>query len=561
MRFRVVSLLLISLSFCASSFAVAQTLPGPADVGRIKPDEKLVVPDRGQDQRVAIPSIVPSEPVPKGAREFHFVLRKVRIEGMTAFAPQQMANVYATYIGKDVSLDVAWKIVAGITNRYREAGYFLSRAYAPEQEIRGGCITVRVAEGVIGKVDLPDEVKSSRVVKKYVDRLLSEKPVTTDEVESFLLRLNDLPGYSFRGVLSPVDHEAVKDAAANLTLMAASKEGRGSITFDNYSSRYMDPNEVTVSYSASLLPLQQTTVSGLSNLPGDKLHYGTLNHTMAIAPDTKLEFNGGVIKAYPGYTLEREDINSQSVSESVALEYQWVRQRQENLALRLMLEKRDVTSDALNTPLTRDHIHAVRAGAVYDRSDGWDGYNILSTTLSQGIDGFGSSQKGDRNLSRAGAAPDFTKAEWSLSRLQAITGDWSLLAATSGQWASGVLYSSEQFGYGGQSFGRAYDASDITGDNGISGSLELRYGGIPTWDFMNILPYAFYDIGEVWNGAVGQPKSESGASVGAGVRFTTAWQESGNLGLAWPLTRSITAPVYGGSTNGPRFLLQIGQQF
>ena len=551
----------LSLSVAVSSRVLAETLPGAADVGRIKPEEKIVVPDRSQDQQLTVPAVLPSAPIPEAAKTIHFTLKSVDIEGMTAFTREQMADVYAPYIGKEVSLDVVWTIAGMITERYRNAGYFLSRAYVPQQHIKDGSITIKVIEGYIGKVELPDDVNGHRVVQEYIERLMAEKPVLADEVESFLLRMNDLPGYSFRAVLAPLEDKGEEEAAVKLTLVPTKKGGKGSISFDNFSSRYLGPNELSASYSTSLLPLQQTTVSGLSSLPWDKLRYGTIDHTVVIFPDISLELNGGVTKAHPGYTLQVDDIGSLATSESVSLNYQWIRQRQENLALKVTLDSRDVTSDIADTPLTRDHIRALRAGATYDISDGWRGYNIAAVTISRGIDALGSSQKDDLDLSRAGALSDFTKAELSLSRLQGITNDWSLLAAASSQLASGVLYSSEQFGYGGQAFGRAYDASEITGDDGISGSLELRYGGISGWQQLHLQPYGFYDIGEVWNESVGQPKRESGASAGLGLRFLTDWHQSGNLGLAWPLTRTITAPVYGESEHGPRIALQMTQEF
>ena len=51
------------------------------------------------------------------------------------------------------------------------------------------------------------------------------------------------------------------------------------------------------------------------------------------------------------------------------------------------------------------------------------------------------------------------------------------MAALSGQWASGPLYSSEEFGYGGKNFGRAYDQSELTGDHGVAASVEVDYAG------------------------------------------------------------------------------------
>lgn len=544
----------------ASTAFGAETIPGPADVGRVQPQVTLPAPDHSQDQNVVVPGLSPTMPVPESAKNVHFVLRQVVLEGsMRAFTFAQLEDIYALYYDKDVTLDIAYAIAGAITERYSSAGYFLSLAYIPDQQIENGSLTIRVVEGYIGKVDVPGDAGNRRVVQDYIDRLTAQRPVTSAGVESFLLRLNDLPGLSFRAVLSPL--EGAEEGATKLILEPAPKEGKGSITFDNFSSHYLGPDEVSVAYATSLLPLQQTAVSGLSAFPVDKMRYGTVDHSIVIAPDLTLDLSGGVTRAYPGYTLKPEDINSTATSAGMALIYQLIRQRQENLSFRLSLDGRDVTSDILDTPQTRDRIRAIRLGASYDLSDSWNGYNTATFTVSQGLPWLGASAQDSSYLSRTNAAPDFQKEEFSLARLQGITSDWSVYASAAGQHASGPLYSSEEFGYGGTAFGRAYDTSEITGDHGIAGSLELRYAGWNAWEKATFQPYTFYDIGEVWNEAAGQPKRESGASAGFGVRFTTFWGENGNLGLAWPLTRDISAPIYGESRQGPRFLLQIGQAF
>jgi len=203
----------------------------------------------------------------------------------------------------------------------------------------------------------------------------------------------------------------------------------------------------------------------------------------------------------------------------------------------------------------------VKASANFERADSWRGVLNAAFTVTQGIDGMGSSEPGDISVSRVQAKPDFTKAELSVSRMQAITDDWSALLSASGQYASGPLYSSEEYGYGGQSFGRAYDSSEITGDHGVSAAVELRYSAWSTPEPVGIEPYVFYDMGVVWNDDIAQPSRDSGMSAGAGVRATTDFGMSGNLGLAYPLTREISAPIYGSHTQGPRVLLQIAQSF
>jgi hemolysin activation/secretion protein len=309
------------------------------------------------------------------------------------------------------------------------------------------------------------------------------------------------------------------------------------------------------------LPLQETTISGLTSIPFNKLRYGALQHSIVIAPDWTFDVTGNITKAFPGYTLSPDDINSESVFLGAGVSFQWIRQRQENLNIKLSIDGRNTTSDLLDTPFTRDRIRALRANATYDLTDSWSGYNIASFTLSRGLDILGSSEAGDPDLSRADAKPDFTKAELSISRLQDISANWAVLFSADSQIASGTLYSAEEFGYGGQAFGRAYDASEITGDQGVSGSIELRYNGFGNWHPLSLQPYAFYDIGTVWNMDISQPGRESGSSTGIGLRGSTSFGLSANLAVAQPLTRDVATPIYGGSGHSPRFLMQISQAF
>ena len=161
-------------------------------------------------------------------------------------------------------MEIAWIIAESITDRYHAAGYFLSRAYVPPQSIKDGKITVKVIEGYVGNVKVSGAIGDNRVIQEYVARLMMMKPVTIDAVESFLLRLNDLPGYSFRAVLSPLENREQDDPAVELVMEPVSKDAKGSISFDDFSSHYLGPDEFSASYSTSVLPLQQTTVSGLN---------------------------------------------------------------------------------------------------------------------------------------------------------------------------------------------------------------------------------------------------------------------------------------------------------
>ncbi|MGB4191197.1 MAG: ShlB/FhaC/HecB family hemolysin secretion/activation protein [Rickettsiales bacterium] len=548
----------LALSVALSSYA-APVLPSSADAGRLISEEKIS-PFENSDKEVFIPKSVVLKEMPEAVKNIKFILKEVKIEGMTVFTTDAIKDIYIKDLNQEVSLAIAWEIANKITTRYRNEGYFLSRAYIPEQKIKDGTIKINIIEGYIAEIELPEDMQNNKVIKTYADKLLKTRPATIDKVEEFVLKVNDLPGYSCRSVLSPIDKENFEGEGIKLTLVKTDKKSRGMISYDNNSSRYLGINEVSSSYSTSLLPMHQTTISGMSSLPTDKSNYGGIDHLVVLAPDLTLGLSASTTKTYPGYTLDTYDIDSSANSMGMSLNYQWIRQRQENLSTKFMLNSINVTSNILGTALTRDHVRVLRSGFIYNKDDKWQGQNQVDFTLSRGIAGLGSSQTNDLYLSRISAKPNFTKAELSLSRTQEIYNEWSAFIATSGQYTSNSLYSSEQFGYGGQNFGRAYDPSEITGDKGIKAVLELRYSGLDFSKELKVQPFSFYDIGSVTDNHVSN-STYSAASAGLGIRFATIWNQNCSIGVAWPLTKDISTPIYGTNHRSPRFMMQFSQSF
>ncbi len=548
----------VGLLVLLPDFATAQSIVGSADAGRFKPETSVSGVKRSS-REVFVPELKNSGvSTPKGAENIQFVLKNLQIDGVTVFNEKQLQALYGDYLGKQVGLDKVYIIADKITKHYKDNGYFLSLAYIPNQKITNGVVNIKIVEGFVGEVVVDGKQADSAMLQKYIDKLIKHKPLTSAQMESFLLRVNDLPGLSFQGVLSSFRGEEA--GAVRLNLVKTSKSGSGKLSFDNFSSRFLGPHEVMLSYSKSLLDLQQTSLSVLTSTPADEINYFALGHSVAIAPNLIIDVSGSVTKAKPGFYLKPLDVKSNSEFLSVSLLYQLLRQRQENLSLKLTLDGRNSNTELLSTTSSQDHIRALRANASWNGADSWLGSNALDITLSQGIAGLGASDVRDANLSRAQAKPDFTKLELSVIRLQSIVDNWSVQLGVQAQIASGSLFSSEEFGFGGQTIGRAFDSSEITGDNGLSGSIELRYSRY-SGENSGFEPYVFYDVGGVWNKNTGQAYSEKASSIGFGVRALSDVGLSANLGLAWPLMRDISSPLYGESPRDPRILLQIVRNF
>ena len=210
-----------------------------------------------------------------------------------------------------------------------------------------------------------------------------------------------------------------------------------------------------------------------------------------------------------------------------------------------------------------DRLRTVEAGISFNAFDRWDGYNLLDVSYSQGLDLFGIRDEGSPDLSRDNGDPLFSKIEFTAARLQSLPRQFQFLAMVTGQHAFNPLLSSEEFGFGGAQAGRGYDSSEITGDHGIGATLELRRPFRMDEAALNLMlePYAFFDIGKVWNIDEGSGGSISAASAGAGMRASLKGGWNADLNAAVPLTKTPDKePKYQNDT-GFRVLFSLTKSF
>jgi hemolysin activation/secretion protein len=539
---------------------LTQKLPSNADINNNVRPEKKSLPEVKIIGKTPNVNVLPQEEIPVGSEKINFILKKVKIEGAKIFSTAQLIDLYAkSLINTKISLKQIYEISAQITNHYRSKGYFLTIANVPPQSIKDGVVKIVVAEGYIGKVTLDKELQNNLIVRQYIEDLTNSKPISSAKLESFLLRLNDLYGYQFNGVLAPSEDENL--TAVILELIKNDAKGAGSISFDNFGSRFLGAHRLSANYSTSFRPLHQTSVNALLSLPTNNLQYGSLNHSVVLAPSLTFDVAGGITNANPAFNLKPLEIESKSLFLSTKLNYQIIRQRRENLSVSLAVDGRNSSTNLLKKKLNRDHIRAARLSTDFNFADDLSGgYNAGNITLSKGMSLFGANDAGDLLLSRAEANPTFTKLEASFTHLQNLSPSFTLKTSLAGQLSSSPLYSSEEFGFGGQAFGRAYDNSEITGDHGLAGSLEVSYNDWQ-WQRGSITPYAFYDLGTVWNIDKAQDGRISGSSAGVGTKFTAANEVQLDVGLAFPLNKNISTPIYGAAPTAPRIYFQLLKTF
>jgi hemolysin activation/secretion protein len=173
----------------------------------------------------------------------------------------------------------------------------------------------------------------------------------------------------------------------------------------------------------------------------------------------------------------------------------------------------------------------------------------LTLVGRRGLDILGASQKGDAFLSRYGGSGDFSVFDFYFTRYQKLSDIWSLKFSASGQLASTVLLTSQQFYLGGAAYGPGY----YSGDNGIAGSVELRFDQTLQSNVVKGYQlYGFIDRGAVWN-FDSKDDVFSLSSVGAGVRLYLADQLQAGVAVAVPFRYRITA----NDVRSPRILFSL----
>jgi hemolysin activation/secretion protein len=577
------SRLVLALSALLCAHEAGAQVPDSAVEPGYRPNQPdtLPVPKEEKEPLVTQPSKRAISAAPEHAKTIFLELKGVRFDGATAFSTTQLSELYAKYLNTKVSLDLAWKIAAELTELYRKNGYFLSIAYVPAQQVKDGIIKIKVVEGYVGAVQLQGDFADNYVVRQHIAHLKAQHPIKASDLESFILRIRDLGGLSFKGVLASVKEEVkelveyrnssstdaavieevIEEGAVKLVLVPSRTDWKATVSFDNYGSMFYNPHNLSIYTQHSFLPLHQTSISGLLSVPTEQFQFASVDHTINILRNVNLDMHAEKQASEPTYTLKKLKMTGAAEAYGVALNYSLFRQRNFNMSFKLALDARDGQSKSLGFVNNVDKMRAVRFGTNVDWIDSFYGFSHLSVRATQGLKGMGASKPGKKTV-RENTKPDFFKVDASIARLQGINKHWFIYGSLAGQHSKDVVFSSEEFGYGGRQFGRAFDSNDFKGFKGYAYSLELRYEGIPKISGIGLHPYGFYDAGKVWSRAKSSTvEIKTAASAGFGMRFDTWFNMNGNVGLAFPVDHTIPFPIYNASKRGPRMIFSVSKTF
>jgi hemolysin activation/secretion protein len=205
-----------------------------------------------------------------------------------------------------------------------------------------------------------------------------------------------------------------------------------------------------------------------------------------------------------------------------------------------------------------DHIRTIRLTSDYRLQDNFGGINYLTATWRQGLDIFGASRGDEIYISRNGVSPTFSVLNLGFTRYQTLSDSWSVKLSGAAQIASGPLLTSQQFYLGGAAFGRGYGSAEISGDNAMAGSVELRFDQKLSFEYLTgYQVYGFVDAGTAWNDGYSYDDGFALTSAGVGARFFLGDDLRADIAVAAPL--NYRAPD--NSTRSARVLFSLSNSF
>jgi hemolysin activation/secretion protein len=518
--------------------AAAAALPFGGTAGaqtaldRVQPpeirDEKTLQQAPPGENRVRVdvagpaPAAVPARSVLAGA----IVLR-----GLHALSPADFADILATRVAQTLTPADLSELAGAIAARARRRGLVFASASIGAQQLRNGVLTVEVDEGRLDEIrfDGPEQP----AVRTALSPLAEGAPVHIDALERRLLIAGDIDGVRI------VDSRYLREGGKGVLLVKLMTDRvSGRATLANEGSKPVGPEQLTLQADfAGLLAHDDSLTVTWSQTPAQwrELQFGRVRYEKRISRSgTEVAVVASGSTARPGAYLAPFDIRSRSWYVGATALQPLYRRRSASLWLEGEVGVRNLMQWRKGDKVRDDRVAAVRA-SLYGYADAAGGRLRAGATLSRGLDILGATRAKDALASRFDADGTFTAlngwADWTGS----LRGSLSLRLSAMAQLSSNPLLIGEEIGVGGTGFLRGYDWSERSGDEGVAGLAELRYGLDRLLSLRRAQVYVFADGGAVTNKASAFGTGTL-ASGGGGIRADITSSFGVNLEVAVPLT-------------------------
>ncbi|KYC37924.1 hypothetical protein WA1_05365 [Scytonema hofmannii PCC 7110] len=531
---------ILSTFVCLSSTAFAQSAPPPGVT--IPPDTPDTI-ERITPQPNESPSPLPQEPpaqppkpsletpptqespdvtFPQGTR---IPIKKIEVLGSTVLQDHIQELIEPLEKKGEATFEELLQLRAAITQVYIDKGYITSGAFLPNnQDISRGVITIQVVEGELENIELSglNRLKTGYVRSRL--RRATSKPLNQKRLEEALQLLQLDP------LISRVNAELTAGSTPGKNILQVQIQEAAAF----HAGVFIDNTQ-----SPSIGSLQGGVFIAHDNVLGfgdrfnaeygktEGLNLYDINYTIPIN-----SLNGTIGFRYSNTDsriiedpFEELDIKSETQTYSLNVRQPLYRSPTSEFALGLSLDLRRNQTFILD-----DFPYSFSEGpengkskvTVIRFSQDWVNRNakrVLAarSQFSLGIGAF------DATNNDTGTDGQFFSWLGQFQWVQRLSPRALLLARLNAQLTGDSLLSLEKLSIGGFDTVRGYRQNQLVADNGVTGSLEVRFPPISSYTALQLAP--FFDIGTTWNNRGENPDPQTIASLG--------------LGLIWQPTRSL----------------------
>jgi len=538
MLWKYTQLCVVALTLCSSKAMAQQS----TDPGRV--DERL----RPQTE---VPTVQPLDmpATPQQATEadgsVRVVLTSIKFEGATAI-PREVLDALATpYLGRELPLSELFRLTEEVTAEYRRRGFVLARAVVGPQRIENGVLTIQVVEGFVGQTRIEGDAGGYRpYLDAYLAPVRAGRPTNGDDLSRALLLARDLRGAEVRAVLTP---SADTVGATDLTLVVERRPVEAYVAIDNRGSRWLGPLQIYggITLNDAMGWGERIGIVGVAAPDqGGELGFVALSWEQPLGgPGLRAEVFASHARTRPGGELRTLGVEGESSTLGFGFQYPLVRRRDGNVFGRVEFTSRNSESgNFFLDPLFEDRTRTVSAQVIANQALPWGALVTARLSVTQGLGALGATSASDTGKSRATASGRFSRANGEIAFVQPLIAGFTLQLGATAQATSDSLLASEEFGVGGNQYGRAYDPSEITGDEGYAARAELFYT-FPADGFGRIEPFFYYEGGQVRQNdpLPGEALRADLKSLGTGIRASMHGGIAASFEYAKPIGRDVAA--------------------
>lgn len=510
------------------------------------------------------------------APEQRFDIDEFRVEGADNLPQIEVEAAVYPFLGPNKSAQDVDQARAAVEKAYHDKGLQTVSVGVPQQDAQRGFVVLKVTENKVGRL----RVKGSRyfdldTIKSSAPSLKEGTLPNFQAVTKDIVSLNRWPDRR----ITPALRAGVAPGTVDVDLnVEDSLPLHGSIETNNKQSpsttplrtsismRYEDlwqlGHSMTWTYQFAPQNMKDATVVSGSYLARTELDWLSVL-VYGLTSDSSVATVGGSNVVGPGQVVGgRAVLTLPTKGElfhtlSIGVDYKDFKQ-----TLRL-------GSDAFDSPVT--YVPLVATYGATWQAEGR--LTQLNASITTGLRGIGSSRD-EFDAKRFGATASFVSLHADISHTQDFAGGFQLYAKLQGQAADQPLVSSEQFSIGGQDTVRGYLESEVLGDYGVAGTLELRTPNLapyleqklpnPTGEpikFNAFDDWRFFTFVDGGNARIHKPLVEQEshfdlASYGVGMRMKTLRYFNSIVFVGMPLTSQQTTLA-----NHPRVGFRVWGEF